>query len=99
MLGDEPTWLVNLIVTISIVPILIGSLGEHVGTETLLTTVGLLFLFVGIYTVVGGQIVNPPRPIDSDAVGPTYENPLAVHETGEATTEDGQRESPEEDAD
>lgn len=86
MIGDEPTWLVNLIITIAILPILIGSLGEHVGTETLLTTIILLFLVVGVYTLISGQLVNPPRPKTTDGegvVGPTYENPLAVHQTGD----------------
>ncbi len=88
MIGDESPWLVNLIVTISLLPILVGSVGEHAGTETLLTAIGLLFLFVTTYTLLSGQIVDPPRPknIDGESVvGKTYENPLAVHQSKEQT--------------
>jgi hypothetical protein len=87
MIGDESPWLVNFIITISLLPILVGSLGEHFGTETLVTTLLLMFLFVTLYTAISGQIVDPPRPksVDGDSiVGKTYENPLAVHQSGDA---------------
>lgn len=88
MIGDESPWLVNLILTISLLPIVIGSLGEHVGTRILGTAILLLVSCVTIYTLVGGQIIEPPRSanIDGDSVvGGTYDNPLAVHQSGEKT--------------
>ncbi|MFB6228519.1 MAG: hypothetical protein ABEH88_08160 [Halobacteriales archaeon] len=84
MIGDESPWLMNLIITISLLPILIGTLGEHVGTETMLLSICLLFLVVTLYTLIEGQIVDPPRPknIDGELIaGATHENPLAVHQS------------------
>jgi len=91
MIGEESPWLVNLIITISLLPILVGSVGEHAGTETLLAAIAVLFLCVTTYTLVSGQIVNPPRPKNVDAesvVGKTYENPLAVHQSGEESVDE-----------
>ena len=102
MIGDEPPWLVNLIITISLLPILVGSLAEHVGTETLLSTLLLVFVLVGLYSVFGGQLVNPPRP-ERTGEGPVLKqkrsNPFAVHasETKETTEASRENDEPEND--
>lgn len=100
MIGDEPAWLVNLIITISLLPILVGSLAEHVGTETLLTTLLLLFGLVGLYSIFGGRLVNPPRPEhtgESSIVKQKRTNPFAVHDSNRTeTTDESTEESPDE---
>lgn len=103
MIGDEPTWLVNLIITVALLPFLVGSLGEHVGTQTLLVAIGLLFLLVGMYTVAGGKLVDPPRPAPVSDDGPvrkTRTNPFAVHserdEGASESTESTENESEQE---
>jgi len=92
MIGDEPNWLVNLIITIAALPIIVGSLAEHAGTETLLGTLLLLFVTVTVYTLLSGQFIDPPRPETSrEGPVPTRSNPFAVHaETEpEAAPEEG----------
>jgi len=80
MIGDEPDWLVNLIITISVLPLIVGSVGEHAGTETLLIVIAGLFFLVGMYTLFSGQIVDPPRPeVTNEGAVPQRSNPFAVH--------------------
>jgi len=93
MIGDEPNWLVNLIITIAALPIIVGSLVEQTGTETLLGILLLLFVTVTVYTALSGKFIDPPRPETSrDGSVPTRSNPFAVHaETEpEPAPEDGE---------
>lgn len=89
MIGDEPNWLVNLIITIAALPIIVGSLVEHTGTETLVGTLLLLFVIVTAYTALSGKFIDPPRPETSrEGSVPTRSNPFAVH--AEPEPEDGE---------
>jgi len=88
MIGDEPGWLVNLIITVSVLPLIVGSVGEHAGTRTLLLVILALFLLVGLYTLFSGQIVKRPGPrMSGDRPVPRRSNPFAIHSEDQLSAE------------